>query len=274
MGKSAPAIEEVHHARVAQIEEIKNTPGVLWKPVADARFASQAPGASSYMNGVKGDQTAVIQDLVQRGEIIEHVADANLVIPDSFDSEQNWPHCAKIIGDIRDQSNCGCCWAFAGAEAGSDRMCIATNASIMVPLSAQDACFNGGGLMSQGCNGGQISSPWSYLKKGGLFGGKGMVSGGQYQGSDPYPAEGAADAPSKHLQLDPKHVTLMHSRLTTTLPRTSIFTQEAPLRLVVRRTSSLRSWLVAQWKSLSQCILISRIMQAVSIIMFLEAWQE
>merc|ERR1711920_1011878 len=147
------------------------------------------------------------------------------MIPDSFDSEQNWPNCAKIIGDIRDQSNCGCCWAFAGAEAGSDRMCISTNASIMIPLSAQDVCFNGGGLMSQGCNGGQISSPWSYMKKGGLFGGKGAVSGGQYQGTgafgkglcsdytlphchhhgpqgdDPYPAEGQ---PGCEMQSSPK----------------------------------------------------------------------
>merc|ERR1712187_1063804 len=60
------------------------------------------------------------------------------------------------------------------------------NATKMVPLSSQDVCFNGGGLMSQGCNGGQISSPWSYIKKGGLFGGKGAVSGGQYQGSGPF----------------------------------------------------------------------------------------
>merc|ERR1711972_659243 len=113
--------------------------------------------------------------------------------------------------------------------AGSDRMCIATNASIMVPLSAQDACFNGGGLMSQGCNGGQISSPWSYLKKGGLFGGKGAVTGGQYQGSgtfgkglcsdfslphchhhgpqgqDPYPAEGAPGCPHEESPSTPKH---------------------------------------------------------------------
>merc|ERR1719326_2274391 len=92
---------------------------------------------------------------------------------------------------------------------------------MMVPLSAQDVCFNGGGLMSQGCNGGQITSPWSYIKKGGLFGGKGAVSGGQYQGSgpfgkglcsdfslphchhhgpqgnDPYPAEGAPGCPKE-----------------------------------------------------------------------------
>jgi len=225
--KSAPAAA-VHPERAAQISEIQNTPDVLWRASPHARFASQPPGASSTMNGVKGDQKSIVQDLVKRGELVEHKADANAVVPEEFDSEQNWPHCAKIIGDIRDQSNCGCCWAFAGAEAGSDRMCISTNASIMIPLSAQDVCFNGGGLMSQGCNGGQISSPWSYMKKGGLFGGKGVVSGGQYQGSgpfgkglcsdfslphchhhgpqgdDPYPAEGQPGCPHENSPAGPK----------------------------------------------------------------------
>merc|ERR1711879_153556 len=166
---------------------------------------------------------------VQRGEIVEAPKGLTAAeIPDSFDSAEQWPQCAKIIGDIRDQSNCGCCWAFAGAEAASDRMCIATNATMMVPLSAQDVCFNGGGLMSMGCNGGQISSPWSYIKKGGLFGGKGAVSGGLYQGSgpfgkglcsdfslphchhhgpqgsDPYPAEGAPGCPHEDSPAGPK----------------------------------------------------------------------
>merc|ERR1719313_422515 len=103
-------------------------------------------------------------------------------IPTDFDSETNWPQCAKIIGDIRDQSNCGCCWAFAGAEAASDRMCISTNATIMYPLSAEDVCFCGSGLFSQGCNGGQISTPWNYIKR------TGAVTGGQYQGSGPFGA--------------------------------------------------------------------------------------
>merc|ERR1712157_578354 len=121
-----------------------------------------------------------------QGEIIEHVADANMAVPDSFDSEKAWPHCAKIIGDIRDQSNCGCCWAFAGAEAGSDRMCISSNASIMIPLSAQDVCFNAGSFFG-GCDGGQITDPWTYLKKGDADATKhGAVSGGQYKGSGPF----------------------------------------------------------------------------------------
>merc|ERR1719273_2333911 len=67
--------------------------------------------------------------------------DTNFTAPSDFDSATNWPDCAKVIGDIRDQSNCGCCWAFAAAEAASDRMCIATNGAMMEPLSAQDVCF-------------------------------------------------------------------------------------------------------------------------------------
>jgi cathepsin B len=221
--------QDVHPLRAAMIEEIRSTPGVLWQAEAHPRFSSQAPGASADMMGVKGDQKQDIAELVAKGEVVYDPSTySDDAIPDSFDSETNWPHCAKIIGEIRDQSNCGCCWAFAGAEAGSDRMCIATNASKMVPLSAQDVCFNGGGLMSRGCSGGQISAPWSYLKKGGWFGGKGAVSGGQYegtgpfgkglcsdfsmphchhhgpQGSDPYPAEGEPGCPSQRTPSGPK----------------------------------------------------------------------
>merc|ERR1711934_263072 len=179
--------DDVHPARAAQIAEIQNTPGVLWTAAAHPRFAKEAPGASRWMMGVIGDQKKTVADALASGELVRHnstISDSD--VPESFDSETNWPQCAKIINDIRDQSNCGCCWAFAGAEAASDRMCIATNASMMMPLSAQDVCFNGGGIMSMGCNGGQITSPWSYVKKGGLFGGKGAVSGGQYQGSGPF----------------------------------------------------------------------------------------
>lgn len=221
---------DVHPDRSAMIKEIENTPGVLWKAAAHPRFASEAPGASKDLCGVKGDQKENIKDLIKQGEIQEVLLDDARFgeIPDSFDSAEHWPQCAKLIDDIRDQSNCGCCWAFAGAEAGSDRMCIATNASIMVPLSAEDVCFNGGGLLSHGCSGGQISGPWSYLKKGGWFGGKGAVSGGQYQGTgpfgkglcvdfsmphchhhgpqgqDPFPAEGQPGCPSQSTPSGPK----------------------------------------------------------------------
>lgn len=85
---------------------------------------------------------------------------ADAPVPDAFDSAVNWPTCAKMINDIRDQSNCGCCWAFAGAEAASDRMCIATKGAMMSPISAQDVCFCSN---SDGCDGGQIDTPWVWV---------------------------------------------------------------------------------------------------------------
>mmetsp|Transcript_75691 Transcript_75691/g.175517 ORF Transcript_75691/g.175517 Transcript_75691/m.175517 type:complete len:372 (+) Transcript_75691:54-1169(+) len=218
-GVASVSALDVHPARLAMIDEIRSTPGVLWTAAAQPRFASEAPGASQSVCGVIGNQKALIDKAVERGEIDHLVYDPSVRIPESFDAAEHWPQCAKIIGDIRDQSNCGCCWAFAGAEAASDRMCIATNASMMVPLSGEDVCFNGGGLLSHGCGGGQITAPWSYIKKG--FFGKGAVSGGNYNGTgpfgggmcsafslphchhhgpkgkDPYPAEGQPGCPSQ-----------------------------------------------------------------------------
>lgn len=211
------AAADVHPLRAAQIEELKAMPGMTWTPAAHPRFADQAPGASKDLCGVKGDPKADIKAAIARGEIVERLADENFLAPESFDSEKNWPQCAKVIGDIRDQSMCGCCWAFAGASAASDRMCIATNATIMLPLSAQDICFNSN---EDGCQGGQISTPWNYVQNTGAvtgsqqqpgdgktdpFKGMGLCSSFSLPhchhhgptGSDPYPAEGSTGCPQQ-----------------------------------------------------------------------------
>jgi len=169
----------VHPDRLAQIEKVHSTPGVLWKAAAHARFAAEAPGASRASNGVKADWKAKLEASMSSGKVRRHLNSANVAIPDSFDSETNWPQCAKIIGDIRDQSNCGCCWAFGGAEAASDRACIATNATVQIPFSAQDICFCAN---SDGCEGGYIDAPWEYIQE------SGVVTGGQNKGIGPFGA--------------------------------------------------------------------------------------
>merc|ERR1740117_2705128 len=117
-----------------------------------------------------------IDESIKQGEMEIYQPNANVEVPDSWDAATAFPLCAKAINDIRDQSNCGCCWAFGGTEAATDRMCISSKGKMLFPLSAQDVCFNGGfGLF--GCNGGQISTPWAYIKR------KGVVTGGQYNGS-------------------------------------------------------------------------------------------
>eukprot|EP00929_Paragymnodinium_shiwhaense_P050723 TRINITY_DN25549_c0_g1_i1.p1 TRINITY_DN25549_c0_g1~~TRINITY_DN25549_c0_g1_i1.p1 ORF type:complete len:420 (+),score=76.14 TRINITY_DN25549_c0_g1_i1:37-1296(+) len=208
------AAAAVHEERLAQLREIQATPGLTWTAAAHPRFASEAPGASKTLCGVKYGWQERIQARIDDGswQRMQSSELADQEIPEEFDSATHWPQCAKSINDIRDQSNCGCCWAFAGAEAASDRMCIATNASIMLPLSANDVCFCGS---DDGCQGGFVDEPWDYIRlHGAVTGsqyegtgpfGKGMCSNWPFphchhhgpQGSDPYPAEGQPGCPSE-----------------------------------------------------------------------------
>ena len=42
------------------------------------------------------------------------------------------------LAEVRDQSNCGSCWAFGSVEAMTDRICLASKGAKNVHLSAQD----------------------------------------------------------------------------------------------------------------------------------------
>ncbi|KJE98150.1 cathepsin B [Capsaspora owczarzaki ATCC 30864] len=89
-------------------------------------------------------------------------------IPDTFDSRTNWPACPTIK-----ESACGSCWAFGAVESMSDRICIASNATKIVRLSASDllSCCTSCG---DGCDGGQLGPSWDYYKN------KGIVTGYLY----------------------------------------------------------------------------------------------
>lgn len=177
----------------------------LWTAGVDHRFGKEPIGASKPLLGVKEGNLENMRKAISRGEIemSHYVADD---IPDNFDAgtAPQFASCSKVITEIRDQSNCGCCWAFGAASAASDRLCIATNGTVALSLSAQDLCFCGSG---NGCGGGFLQVAWAFVKSG-------VVSGGQQgkgpfdqmglckdfdlpychhhgpQGDDPFPAEG------------------------------------------------------------------------------------
>jgi len=86
---------------------------------------------------------------------------AELLLPDSFDVRDKWPQCKNVVEDIRDQGDCGSCWAFGAAESMSDRECFHNN--ITRYYSVQDilACGNNTLSMCGGCTGGL---PWCAFK--------------------------------------------------------------------------------------------------------------
>ncbi|VDP39282.1 unnamed protein product [Heligmosomoides polygyrus] len=108
----------------------------------------------------------------------------------NFDSRTQWPTCTSI-SNIRDQSDCGACWAFGAAEAMSDRICIASNgktqeqqaqklSSFQTTVSADDVLS----CCGKKCEGGYPIEAWRYWVK------TGICTGGSYEsqsGCKPYP---------------------------------------------------------------------------------------
>jgi len=110
-------------------------------------------------------------------------------LPATFDARQQWPQCPEI-GFIRDQADCGSCWAVSSSAAMGDRTCIAYNAgndgqgdqTKTLYLSDEDvmACCT---FCGQGCDGGYPEMAWQYWVR------DGVVTGGPYdskQGCLPY----------------------------------------------------------------------------------------
>jgi len=156
-----PAIDE------AFIENHNKQNGATWVAGHNPRFAGMT------LADVK-KQLGTLQ-ITDPKDILPHMAPSKTVeLPTEFDWRTD-PRAAKCpsLKEIRDQSNCGSCWAFGSVEAMTDRICISSKGQKNVHLSAQDvtSCDH---LGDMGCNGGVPSTVYSYYRL------NGIVDGGNY----------------------------------------------------------------------------------------------
>ncbi|KIH47428.1 papain family cysteine protease [Ancylostoma duodenale] len=96
--------------------------------------------------------------------------------PASFDARTHWPGC-KSIGVIHDQSACGSSWAVSSAGTMSDKICVQSNSTKKVLISATDmlACCDSCGY---GCDGGWPIEAYRWVSR------DGVVTGGKYRQKD------------------------------------------------------------------------------------------
>jgi len=120
-------------------------------------------------------------------------------LPEEFDwrTEARGANCPSLK-EIRDQANCGSCWAFGSSEAMTDRICIHSNGADTTHLSAQDvtSCAKGG-TADIGCGGGVPETVYTYYKR------TGVVSGGNY--GDKSMCYSYQLAPCAHHSVSPKY---------------------------------------------------------------------
>ena len=80
-------------------------------------------------------------------------------LPSSFDWRTLYPQC--FSDRVRDQEECGGCWAFASTASFGERLCIKNKGSFNINFSPQYliSCDYG----NMGCNGGNRYKAWSFL---------------------------------------------------------------------------------------------------------------
>jgi cathepsin B len=151
------------------VKEVNSAQGrTEWTAALSPKFMNMTLREAKRLMGSK-------RDPVRRAALPVSDIVVPAALPTIFNATKTWPHCANVIGHIRDQSDCGCCWAFGSTEAFNDRYCIAYNSTkLLSPQDTCSCCNSDNGCSSGGCDGGFTEDAFNYFLK------YGVVSGGDY----------------------------------------------------------------------------------------------
>lgn len=158
------------------ISEVINEKKTTWTAVNnDAKMHRFYLGTAKDARKVARIELPAVKRIVSQDQVA--------ALPDTFDARQKWPACNGVIGNIRNQAQCGSCWAVAAASVFSDRKCIATDGKLQSSFSGLDTLSCCKGTCGNGCEGGYPSRAWQWLVS------TGVVTGGSYTnktGCKPY----------------------------------------------------------------------------------------
>jgi len=162
------------------IHEVNSHPANNWVAGVNNRFVNRTVAFAKHLCGALPEPASV------KLPVKEHYIKDEAAIPASFDARTQWGTTCASLSEIRDQGDCGSCWAVAAAEAMTDRTCIKSNGAQTPELAAEDvlSCCGSCGM---GCGGGFPSAAWSYWDK------TGVVTGGAWDSNEGcYPYQVAA----------------------------------------------------------------------------------
>jgi len=157
---NAPAVDE------SIIDAINSDPHSTWTAGVNARFVNKTVAFAKRLCGVLPNSPIKLP-------VKKHLVKDPHAIPTSFDARTQWGQTCASLSEIRDQGDCGSCWAFGAVESMTDRTCIKSNGQLTPELSAEDvlSCCDGCGM---GCAGGYPGAAWQWWIS------PGVVTGGLY----------------------------------------------------------------------------------------------
>ena len=133
------------------IESVNNNTEATWVAGVNSKFEGMSLKEVQRLMGTVVDPDWTVSSLNDMPVVL---TDDDL--PTNFDAREEWAFCNDTINHIRDQSNCGSCWAHGTTEAFNDRVCIKSAGAVTKLFSTADTtgCCGFIECQSMGCNGG------------------------------------------------------------------------------------------------------------------------